>query len=98
MSMTERYAADLWRDREELARLREERIISRYDFEGGQYVRITASKEIDTEQALDMAETMITLKREELKRKKPSHFSTALDNDEREGFRAAGDSTLVDGR
>lgn len=47
-----------------------ERQISRYDFEGGQYVRIIATKEIDTEEALDMAQTMIDLKRRELARKK----------------------------
>lgn len=47
-----------------------ERQISRYDFEGGQYVRIIATKEIDTEEALDMAQTMIDLKRKELGRKK----------------------------
>jgi hypothetical protein len=45
-----------------------ERPIGRYDFEGGAYVRIAASGEIDTEQALDMVETLIQLKRKELER------------------------------
>lgn len=49
-----------------------ERVISRYDFEEGQYVRIMATKEIETEEALEMVETMIALKRKELERKKRS--------------------------
>ena len=47
----------------------EERPIGRYDYEGGGYVRIAASGDIDTEEALDMVETLIRLKRAELKRK-----------------------------
>jgi hypothetical protein len=47
----------------------EERPIGRYDYEGGAYVRIAASGDIDTEEALDMVETLVRLKREELKRK-----------------------------
>lgn len=46
-----------------------ERPIGRYDYEGGAYVRITASGDIETEEALDMVETLIQLKRAELKRK-----------------------------
>jgi hypothetical protein len=46
-----------------------ERPIGRYDYEGGAYVRIAASGDIDTEEALDMVETLIQLKRAELKRK-----------------------------
>lgn len=46
-----------------------ERPIGRYDFEGGAYVRIAASGEIDTETALDMVQTLIDLKRKELARK-----------------------------
>lgn len=42
------------------------RQIARYDFEEGGYVRIVASPEIDTEDALDMVETMIQLKRNEI--------------------------------
>lgn len=48
----------------------DERPIGRYDFEGGAYVRIAASGEIDTETALDMVQTLIDLKRKELLRKK----------------------------
>jgi len=46
-----------------------ERPIGRYDYEGGAYVRIAASGDIDTEEALDMVETLIRLKRAELSRK-----------------------------
>jgi hypothetical protein len=45
-----------------------ERPIGRYDFEGGAYVRIAAFGDIDTEEALDMVETLIQLKRKELER------------------------------
>lgn len=47
-----------------------ERPIGRYDFEGGGYVRIVARGEIETEEALDMIETLISLKRKELQRKR----------------------------
>jgi hypothetical protein len=47
-----------------------ERSIGRYDFEGGAFVRIAASPDLDTETALDMVETLIGLKRKELERKK----------------------------
>jgi hypothetical protein len=50
------------------AMLGSERSIGRWDFEGGAYVRIAASGEIDTEEALDMVETLIRLKRQELER------------------------------
>lgn len=50
----------------------EERAISRYDFEEGMYVRIVSSPGLDTEEALDMVETMVALKRKELARKKTS--------------------------
>lgn len=43
-----------------------ERVVGRYDFEGGAYVRISAGGNIDTEEALDMVETLIQLKRKEL--------------------------------
>jgi hypothetical protein len=49
-----------------------DRTIGRYDFEGGAYVRIAASDDLETEAALDMVETLIQLKRAELKRKKQS--------------------------
>jgi hypothetical protein len=42
------------------------RQIGRYDFEEGGFVKIIASPEIDTEDALDMVETMIQLKRNEI--------------------------------
>jgi hypothetical protein len=47
----------------------DERPIGRYDFEGGGYVRIAAAGEHETEELLDMAETLIQLKRTELRRK-----------------------------
>ena len=58
-----------------------ERQIGRYDFEGGLYVRISASNEIDTEEALEMAETIISLKRQELNWKKRPGFSTGINVD-----------------
>ena len=42
------------------------RQIARYDFEEGGFVKITASPEVGTEDALDMVETMIQLKRNEI--------------------------------
>lgn len=45
-----------------------ERSIGRYDFEGGAFVRIVASPDLATEEALDMVETLIELKRKELAR------------------------------
>lgn len=47
-----------------------ERPIGRYDFEDGSYVRIVARGKIDTEEALEMVETLIDLKRKELARRK----------------------------
>jgi hypothetical protein len=47
----------------------DERSLGRYDFEGGGFVRITAGGNIDTEAALEMAETLITLKRKEIARR-----------------------------
>jgi hypothetical protein len=58
-----------------------DRTIGRYDFEGGAYVRIAASEGLETEAALDMVETLILLKRAELKKKKPSTVaSDPVDN------------------
>lgn len=48
----------------------EERAIGRYDFEGGGYIRILTGGDIATEEALDMAETIIDLKRKEIERRK----------------------------
>jgi len=45
-----------------------ERSLGRYDFEGGQYVRIAASDGVDTETALEMLDVLIDLKRKELAR------------------------------
>jgi hypothetical protein len=47
-----------------------EREIGRYNFEGGGFVRISTSPTTDTEEALDMAITVIELKRAELLRRK----------------------------
>lgn len=47
-----------------------ERPIGRYDYEGGGYVRIAVSGAIDTKEALDMVEILISLKRKELERTK----------------------------
>jgi hypothetical protein len=46
------------------------RQIGRYDFEDGGFVKIVGSVEIDTEDALDMVETIISLKRAEIARRK----------------------------
>jgi hypothetical protein len=48
-----------------------ERPIGRYDYEDGSYVRIVVGGEVDTEAALEMVETLIDLKRKELKRRRP---------------------------
>jgi hypothetical protein len=48
----------------------DERPIGRYDYEDGSYIRIMAHGEIDTEEALEMVETLIALKRKELERRK----------------------------
>lgn len=48
----------------------DERSIGRYDFEGGGYIRILTGGNIATEEALDMAETIISLKRKEIERRK----------------------------
>lgn len=41
-----------------------------YDFEGGAFVKIVFSGDIETEEALDMVEILIDLKRKELQRRK----------------------------
>jgi hypothetical protein len=48
----------------------DERPVGRYDYEDGSYVRIMARGGIDTEEALDMVETLIAMKRQELARRK----------------------------
>ncbi|MCH9020705.1 MAG: hypothetical protein IIA73_10135 [Proteobacteria bacterium] len=48
----------------------DERSIGRYDFEGGGYIRILTGGDIATEEALDMAETIISMKRNEIERRK----------------------------
>jgi hypothetical protein len=48
----------------------DERPIGRWDFEGGGHVRIVVGGDVDTESALEMAETLIKLKRQELNRTK----------------------------
>jgi hypothetical protein len=49
-----------------------ERPLGRYDFEGGGYVRIIAGGHVDTEAALDMAETLLQLKRKEIRARNAS--------------------------
>ena len=46
------------------------RQIGRYDFEDGGFVKIVASPEIETEEALAMVETIVELKRKEIERRK----------------------------
>jgi hypothetical protein len=53
----------------------DERPIGRYDYEDGSYVRIMARGDIDTEEALEMVETLIDLKRKELERRKSRESS-----------------------
>lgn len=48
-----------------------ERFLGCYYFEDGGYVRIVAGGGVDSKIALDMAETLIALKRDELKDAKP---------------------------
>ncbi len=48
----------------------DERLIARYDFEGGGHIRISVGGDVSTEEALDMAETMINLKRREIERRR----------------------------
>lgn len=47
-----------------------ERRLGRWDFEGGGYVEIRATSDLDTEEALDMVETLVELRRKELARKR----------------------------
>lgn len=52
------------------------RQLGRYDFEGGAFVQMLAGGNIDTETALNMIETLLKMKRDELKAKpKPSSAS-----------------------
>ena len=46
-----------------------ERSIGRYVFEGGAFVRISASSSLDIETVLEMVDTLVNLKRKELTRK-----------------------------
>lgn len=46
------------------------RQLGRYDFEGGGFVQMLAAGDVDTESALNMLETLINLKRAELKSSK----------------------------
>ncbi len=52
------------------------RQLGRYDFEGGAFVQILAGGNIDTEAALDMIETLLKLKRAELKAKPKTSASS----------------------
>lgn len=67
----------------------DDRQIGRYDFEGGAFVRISASGDIDTEEALDMAQTIIDLKRKELaRRNRPTVSPGAPNNSDPEDLSA----------
>ena len=48
---------------------RAERLLGIWHFEGGGFVRIEMSGDATTEEALDMVETLIRIKREELQRR-----------------------------
>lgn len=48
----------------------DERRLGRWDFEDGGYVEIRATAGVDTEDALDMVQTLIDLRRKELERKR----------------------------
>lgn len=67
----------------------DERQIGSYNFEGGASLRIVVSGEIDTEEALDMAQTVIDLKRKEIERRNkynnapPPVLIRSPENDER---------------
>lgn len=47
-----------------------EKRLGRWDFETGGFVEIRATSDVDTEEALDMIETLVDLKRKELTRKR----------------------------
>lgn len=53
-----------------------EKRLGRWDFEGGGFVEIRATADIDTEEALDMVETLIELRRKELSRKRKATDAT----------------------
>jgi hypothetical protein len=63
-----------------------ERLLGRYDYEDGSYIKIAASGGVDTETALEMVETLISLKRKELERRRKAKTSAqsvrATDTDE----------------
>ena len=54
------------------------RLLGRFDFEGGRFVKIEAFGEIETEEALDMIEEIIALKRKSLAREKAKSSREAL--------------------
>ena len=59
----------------------DERPIGRYDYEDGSYVRIMARGDLDTEEALDMVETLIAMKRKELARRKSRETAADVNAD-----------------
>lgn len=68
--------------------LTNERSLARYEFEGGGYVRIIAGGEVDTLAALNMAETLLQLKRMEITSRMPVGNVTPAsepDNDDGDG-------------
>lgn len=68
---------------------RPERLVSRYDLEGGAYVKVVVGGEIETEEALDWLEIMVQLKRKELSKRKTMGSAGAamfsVDREEVEG-------------
>lgn len=59
-----------------------ERKLGRWDFEGGGYVEIRATPGVSTEDALDMAQTLIDLRRKELARMKRDVAPTGSESGE----------------
>ncbi len=48
----------------------EERPLARYDFEGGAYIRVVVSGDIETEYAISSLEKLLAMKREEIEQRK----------------------------
>lgn len=58
-----------------------QRLLARYDFEGGGHVEVRVTGEVDTDSALDMVETLIQLKRKELERRTRSRQQKEIDDE-----------------
>ena len=48
----------------------EERPLARYDFEGGAYIRVVVSGDVETEYAISSLEKLLAMKREEIEQRK----------------------------